>query len=211
MPRRVLNIKRKPYRGKRVEGPVDPLTLFRKWFKEAINAVPGEPNAMALATTGKNGQPSVRIVLLKSFDKKGFVFFTSFLSRKATELKQNPKASLCFYWAPLHLQVRIEGKIKKVSAKDADTYFRTRPRGSQIAASISQQSHPLDSYESLTKKFLTFEVRNQKQPIKRPAFWGGYCLEPTYFEFWSGKTTRLHERLSYKKGARGWKQVRLYP
>lgn len=211
MSARVQIIKRKPYHGKRVRVEKDPFIHFGKWFREAVKAVPEEPNVMALATVGKNRKPSVRMVLLKSFDKRGFTFFTNYESRKARELKVNPYASICFYWAQLNLQIRIEGKIKFVSDAESIAYFKTRPRGSQIAATISRQSWLLSNYRDLARAFNAFERSLKGKAVPKPKNWGGYCLEPTEFEFWSGQPSRLHERIVYKKTSRGWKIERLYP
>ncbi|XP_050377273.1 pyridoxine/pyridoxamine 5'-phosphate oxidase 1, chloroplastic isoform X2 [Argentina anserina] len=194
----------------------DPFDQFRKWFDDVVAAGLREPNAMALSTARKNGRPSSRMVLLKGFDKNGFVWYTNYESQKAQELFENPHASLLFYWDGLNRQVRVEGSVQKVSEEESDQYFHSRPRGSQIGAIVSKQStivpgrHVLyDQYKELEEKFSDGSI------IPKPKNWGGYRLKPEMFEFWQGQKSRLHDRLRYSpreiNGQRVWIIERLAP
>ncbi|KAM1014172.1 hypothetical protein ACFX13_044847 [Malus domestica] len=194
----------------------DPFDQFRKWFNDVVAAGLREPNAMALSTAAKNGKISSRMVLLKGFDKNGFVWYTNYESRKAHELSGNPHASLLFYWDSLNRQVRVEGSVQKVSDEESDQYFHSRPRGSQIGAIVSKQStvvpgrHVLyDQYKELEEKFSDGSL------IPKPKNWGGYRLKPEMFEFWQGQKSRLHDRLRYSpeeiNGQKVWKIERLAP
>ncbi len=188
----------------------DPFIQFRKWMDASIEAEILHPTAMNLATVGSDMQPSSRIVLLKEFDEKGFVFYTNYKSRKAIELNENPRASLLFFWNELEREVRIEGFAEKTDNNRADDYFSSRPRNSQISASISEQSRSVPDRSFLVKEFNKFANENQGN-IKRPEFWGGYRLVPNYFEFWQGREDRLHDRIAYKIVGESWKIFRLAP
>jgi pyridoxamine 5'-phosphate oxidase len=190
----------------------DPFTLFRRWFDEAVAAGGRDPNAMSLATVDATGQPSVRIVLCKEFDARGFVFFTNFSSRKGQELAGNPQASLLFYWADLERQVRISGRVEKVDAAEADLYYGQRPRPARIGAWASPQSQPISGRTVLEESTARMEQRfaGQADP-PRPAHWGGYRLAPGAIEFWQGRPSRLHDRLLYTQQAGAWQRTRLAP
>jgi len=190
----------------------DPLALFQRWFGEAVAGGGRDPNAMALATVDPTGQPSVRIVLCKEFDNRGFVFFTNFSSRKGEELAANPRASLLFYWAELERQVRISGPVAKVAAEESDRYFAQRPRSARIGAWASPQSQTIPGRAVLEEGTARMEQRfaGQSDP-PRPAHWGGYRLEPGAIEFWQGRPSRLHDRLLYTLDSGTWKRARLAP
>jgi pyridoxamine 5'-phosphate oxidase len=189
----------------------DPLLQFRVWLDEAIDSEVHEVNAMCLSTLGLNGFPNARIVLLKELDH-GFVFFTNYESEKGQEIKANPKASLTFFWPELERQVRIMGSIEKVSAKESDAYFLSRPKGSQIGAWTSPQSTTLSDREELNRRLEEMEMRFSTEPLIRPEFWGGYRLLPFKIEFWQGRPNRLHDRICYEKELNGsWKISRLAP
>lgn len=189
-----------------------PLLQFDKWMKKAIASGNAEPTAMALATADAKGKPTARIVLLKSYDENGFVFFTNYNSRKASEIKLNPAATLVFYWSEISKQIRIEGKVKRVSAKESDEYFQSRPRESQIGALASSQSKIAKSRKEIDERFEFFKKKFEGKKIPRPENWGGYILVPDYFEFWQGRMSRLHDRIVYKKIPKGkWKIFRLFP
>ena len=189
----------------------EPFHQFRIWFDEAIDAEVPEVNAMGLSTLGLNGYPNGRIVLLKEVDH-GFVFFTNYESEKGLEIAANPKASLTFFWPELERQVRVMGDLEKVSAQESDHYFFSRPYGSQIGAWTSPQSREIESREELESNQKRIEERFSKEPIIRPAHWGGYRLVPFRVEFWQGRPSRLHDRIAYQKQAAGhWKIARLAP
>ena len=187
----------------------DPLRQFARWFEEAGEAGIRAPEAMAAATATHDGGPSVRMVLLKGFDERGFVFFTGYESRKGQELAENPRAALLFYWDPLGRQVRIEGPVERVSADASDAYFRTRPRGAQISASVSPQSRVVGSRAEL--EALAGELEAREREIPRPSAWGGYRLTPETYEFWQHRSNRLHDRLRYRRDDGGWILERLAP
>lgn len=189
-----------------------PIVQFEKWFEEAEGAGLEEVNAMGLATV-KDGRPSLRIVLLKGFDERGFVFFTNYESRKGKELMANPWAALTFFWAPMERQVRIEGKVEKVSAEESEEYFQSRDRGSRLGAWSSPQSSILSSRKVLEEKVGETSTRFENgEYIPRPDFWGGYRVVPTYMEFWQGRKSRLHDRFVYQlQGDGSWKIDRLSP
>lgn len=189
----------------------DPLVQFEKWFVEARDSGLNNSNALSLATVGTDGMPSIRTVLLKAFDRKGFVFYTNYGSRKAHEIDANPQAAMLFHWLELDRQVKIQGRVSRVSTSESLKYFASRPRGSQIGAWCSEQSSPLGSrtllvqaYESMKKKFADGEV-----PL--PDFWGGYRVEPSCIEFWQGRENRLHDRFEYLREGDAWSIQRLAP
>lgn len=195
-------INRTPPSGK------DPFSLFKRWLSQAKDNP--EPNAMALGTTTEGGFPRIRMVLLKAWDKRGFVFYTNYESKKAEELMKNPFASILFYWGELERQIRIEGKIKQVSRKENEEYFKERPRNAQIAAWASPQSSEIPNYNFLIKRIKELE-RSFRGEIPCPPFWGGYRLEPLAFEFWQGQPSRLHYRLKFEKRGGTWESKILAP
>jgi pyridoxamine 5'-phosphate oxidase len=191
----------------------NPIRQFELWFKEASESGMSEQDAtsMTLATADKDGQPCARIVLLKSFDKSGFVFFTNYNSRKGSDLTDNARACLLFYWAPLWRQVRIEGAVEKVSEAESDEYFHSRPLGSKIGAWASNQSEPVASRNELDERFEEFSLKFADD-VPRPPHWGGYRVKPDVIEFWQGRENRLHDRLVYKRQSDGsWRIERLAP
>lgn len=177
----------------------NPTEQFSLWFEQALHSQLLEPAAMSIATVSENGQPSLRTVLLKGFDERGFVFYTNYESRKGCELHTNPNAALLFYWDILERQVRIEGRVEKIAEQLSDAYFDTRPQESRISAYISPQSQIIESRKSLENKFVAFEQQCAANAnlLQRPPYWGGYCLVPHYFEFWQGRIGRLHDRIAY--------------
>lgn len=190
----------------------DPIKLFSSWLDEAkSSSIIKEPTATALATATRKGKPSVRIVLVKDYDKRGFAFFTNMKSRKGRELKKNPNASLCFYWMPLLKQVRIYGKIVGVSKKEADKYFASRSRESQIGAWASAQSEKLSSRKELEDLYKKFESKFKGKKVPRPPHWSGYRLIPDEIEFWEECPHRLHDRTLYTKKSGKWKISKLFP
>ncbi|TAH19143.1 MAG: pyridoxamine 5'-phosphate oxidase [Cytophagales bacterium] len=188
----------------------NPMEQFQDWFSKALSSQILEPTAMHLATVGDGGKPSGRIVLLKGIDS-GFLFFTNYESRKGREIENNPFASLTFFWAELERQVRIEGKIEKISAEDSDAYFQSRPKGSQIGAIASVQSQVIESREVLEQKMQTLSTKYENELPPRPLHWGGYRLLPEVIEFWQGRQSRLHDRIRYSKELTNWKIERLSP
>jgi pyridoxamine 5'-phosphate oxidase len=194
--------------------PPDPIERFRSVFalaEKLDRSIIPEPNAMSLGTIGNRDQPYVRIVLLKAFDERGFVFYTSYDGKKGRQLIAHPRASLCFYWAPLSIQVRIEGRVTKVSDEEADAYFATRERGSQIGAWASRQSEPLETPTALDERVAKYEKEFEGKTIPRPEYWSGFRVWPERIEFWKGKPNRLHERHLYVRDGEGWLVETLYP
>jgi pyridoxamine 5'-phosphate oxidase len=196
-----------------IKAQPDPLPLFTQWFEKAARALGLEDaSAMCLATADAEGHPSARIVLLKSFDARGFVFYTNQRSRKGKELAANPYAALCLYWTPLDRQVRIEGKVMPATAKEADRYFASRHPDSRRGAWASLQSRPLESREELMERFGAMKKKYPDETaIPRPPHWVGYRLVPKSIEFWEEGKSRLHTRLRYTKGPKGWKHGLIYP
>ena len=191
--------------------PDDPIELFQDWFREAEEAAVEVPEAMVLATASADGAPSARMVLLKGADADGFVFYSGYVSRKAGELQQNPRAALVFYWRPLGKQVRVEGRVEQVSEAESAGYFATRPRGSQLAAWASQQSHPLENREELERRYAELEREYEGREVPRPPHWGGFRLRPDAIEFWEHRENRLHERRYYTRAREGWRAELLAP
>ncbi|RMH18156.1 MAG: pyridoxamine 5'-phosphate oxidase [Gemmatimonadetes bacterium] len=189
----------------------DPIELFEDWFAAARDSGLMLPEAMALSTATPDGVPSSRMVLLKGVDERGFRFFTNYESRKARELDANPHAALLSHWAVLERQVRVEGRVERLSAEESFAYFRTRPRGSRIGAWASQQSRPLASRAELEARVAEMERRFEGQDVPLPPFWGGYLLRPSRIEFWQGRANRLHDRLEFTRDGEGWSAQRLYP
>ncbi len=192
----------------------DPIVLFRRELA-AAQALPREqipePTAFALATVGADGQPSIRVVLLKDVDERGFVFYTNLESRKGGELAANRRAAMNFYWPQLDRQVRVEGRAVRVSDEEADAYFATRPRGSQIGAWASRQSRPLERASDLDARVAEFEAKFRDQAVPRPPFWSGFRLEPASIEFWKARPNRLHDRQVFVRDGEGWRVRLLYP
>ena len=214
MDRKVAGLRENYTRAGLAEADVvpDPVAQFRAWFEEVLAANLHEPNAMTLATATPDGRPSARVVLLKGFDERGFVFYTNYKGRKARELEANPYAALGFYWGELERQVRIEGRVNRLSEEESDAYYASRPRGSRLGAWASEQSRPVESREVLEARLRALEKEYEGRDIPRPPFWGGYRVEPEAVEFWQGRENRLHDRLVYRRlGDGGWEIERLQP
>lgn len=189
----------------------DPIKQFGKWFDEAMKAQVPEANAMSVATASAEGRPSSRILLIKEFDQRGFVWFTNYASRKGQELEVNPYAALLFHWIELERQVRIEGKVEKISAEESDAYYDSRPLPSRLGAIASQQSRPAASREALEARFEEVKQQYGDHPA-RPAHWGGYRLVADSIEFWQGRSSRMHDRVLYTREGNGaWQIQRLQP
>ncbi|MGH8806286.1 MAG: pyridoxamine 5'-phosphate oxidase [Noviherbaspirillum sp.] len=189
----------------------NPIRQFSKWFSEAVATKVPEANAMSVSTVGADGRPSSRIVLIKEFDQRGFTFFTNYESRKGLDLAENQYAALLFYWIELERQVRIEGRVERISAAESDSYFHSRPLNSRIGAIASAQSRPVVSREALEAQVEEAQQQCGDHPA-RPAHWGGYRLVPNYIEFWQGRPSRLHDRITYRLQADGgWQRQRLQP
>lgn len=191
--------------------PDDPLTIFHGWFKEAEERELNDPDAMALATADAQGRPSVRMVLLKGVGEEGFTFYTNFESRKGEQLIENPNAALLFHWKSLRRQVRVEGPVQPVTPEQADAYFASRPRQSQIGAWASQQSRPVEDRETIEKRVADYTATYQSGAIPRPPYWSGFTLTPDRIEFWRDGAFRLHDRAVYQRQEQGWRKQRLFP
>jgi pyridoxamine 5'-phosphate oxidase len=190
----------------------EPIEQLRRWL-DAAYAHPDvlEANAMTLATGYKDGRLSARVVLLRGLDSRGLRFYTSYFSRKAEQMTENPRVAATFFWAPLHRQVRIEGSATQLSEDESDAYFASRPRGHQLSAWASEQSAPLEHRESLAERMTHFDERFEGNDVPRPHSWGGYVIAPDYMEFWQGQANRLHDRLVYERLVGGWSLRRLQP
>jgi pyridoxamine 5'-phosphate oxidase len=193
-----------------LEWAVDPVEVFRDWLREAEKTEPNDANAAALATAAPDGAPSVRIVLVKQVDERGFCFYTNARSRKGRELKGNPKAALCFHWKSLRRQVRVEGSVTELPVQDAETYFHSRARESQLGSAVSQQSRPLESRELLEEMVTKFAAEHPGE-IPRPPWWKGYTIRPERVELWVDGEHRLHDRFLFVRSETGWTKTRLYP
>ena len=189
----------------------DPVAEFDLWFSQALEAKVLEPNAMALATSTPEGSPSVRIVLLKGYDQRGFVFFTDYRSRKGSELESNPHAALAFYWGELERQVRITGSVERTSQEESEKYYRSRPLGSRLGAWVSHQSRVIPSRTPLETGLREVKERFSTDDVPLPPHWGGYRLRPVEVEFWQGREDRLHDRIRYLREGEGWRVDRLSP
>ncbi len=189
----------------------DPIRQFHRWFEAAtLSAIP-EPNAMVLATASPTGRPSARIVLLRGYDERGFVFFTNYESRKGRELEANPHAALVFHWHDLERQIRLEGPVARIRVEESDAYFQSRPAGSRLGAWASRQSEVIADREILEARIRALEQQYADGQIPRPEHWGGYRVVPTVLEFWQGRPSRLHDRLRYTRSEGGWLLERLSP
>ena len=189
----------------------EPLALFANWFGDAEKTEPNDPNAVALATVDAEGLPDVRMVLLKGYDERGFVFYTNFESAKGVEILGSMKAAMCFHWKSLRRQVRLRGPVEIVSDEEADAYYASRARGSRIGAWASKQSRPLESRFALEKAVTEYTARHAIGDIPRPPYWSGFRIMPQTIEFWHDRPFRLHDRLVFSRDGEGWRTTRLYP
>ncbi len=190
----------------------DPFRQFEKWFEEAVKVEISDPHAMVIATVSHDGKPSARVVLLRGFEKEGFVFYTNYGSHKGNDISKNPNVAAVFYWNELDRQVRIEGAVEKVDARNSDDYFHSRPRESQLSAWASNQSRVIPGRRELEKLFKENEIRFANQPVPRPDNWGGFRIIPVSYEFWQGRPNRLHDRIFYNRDKSGkWEIKRLAP
>jgi len=213
LPRDVADLRKEYTRAGLAETDVAsvPIEQFRRWFDEAIAADLHEPNAMTVATATPEGRPSARVVLLKGFDERGFVFYTNYEGRKGREIDENPRAALLFYWGELERQVRIEGTVTRVSEEESDAYYASRPRGSRLGAWASEQSRVAEGREVLEGRIRDLGIEYEGREVPRPPFWGGYRVGPEVVEFWQGRENRLHDRIIYRRQGAGWEIGRLQP
>ena len=213
MPRDVADLRKEYTRAGLAESDVaaDPIEQFHRWFDAALDAGLHEPNAMTVATATCDGRPSARVVLLKGFDGRGFVFYTNHEGRKGRELEENPRAALLFYWGELERQVRIEGAVSRVPETESDAYYASRPRGSRLGAWASEQSRTVEGRGVLEDRIGDLEAEYEGREVPRPPFWGGYRVGPEVVEFWQGRENRLHDRIVYRREDGGWKIERLQP
>lgn len=209
--------KRQNYQQKALDDSLmkqDPFAIFQSWMDEAFEKEVLEPNAMTLATVDAQQQPHARMVLLKAFNKDGFIFYSNYESSKGKELTASNKASLSFYWAELERQIRIEGLVEKLPTEESDAYFQSRPQASQLSAYVSRQSQPVDSKLTLENLLESAQGKFGKNSVPRPANWGGYRLAPLFFEFWQGRPNRLHDRIKFTRSSydpTAWTGQRLFP
>lgn len=190
----------------------DPFAQLERWMQQALNSELPEPTAMTLATATTDGRPSARVVLLKGFDARGLVFYTNYESRKGAELEQNPQAALLFFWPELERQVRIEGRVERVSADESIAYFQSRPKESQLGAWASPQSQVISGRDVVEQRYQELAAQfKHDEVLPLPPFWGGYRVVPRYFEFWQGRPSRMHDRICYTLGEQGWAIARLAP
>lgn len=212
-PRSIADLRREYARARLDEQDVspDPIAQFAAWFADAQAAEVEEVNAMALATATRDGIPSARVVLLKGFDERGFVFFTDYRSRKGVELEANPRAALVLCWSELERQVRISGSVTRTSVEESEAYYRTRPLGSRLGAWVSHQSQPIPSRQTLEAGLHDVERRFGTGDVPLPPYWGGYRVLPEMIEFWQGRENRLHDRIRYVREGKGWRIERLAP
>jgi pyridoxamine 5'-phosphate oxidase len=191
----------------------EPFQLFAEWLSEAEKKEPNDPNAMSVATVDRDGLPNLRMVLMKGFDEKGFVFYTNFESQKGGELLASPKAALLFHWKSLRRQVRVRGPVEVVSKEEADTYFASRPRASRIGAWASKQSRELESRFALEKAVAEYALKFGIGEVPRPDYWSGFRIQPLSIEFWHDRPFRLHDRIEFRRDSldQGWHKVRMYP
>jgi len=213
LPHDVADLRKEYTRAGLAESDVarDPTEQFRRWFGAALDAGLHEPNAMTVATATPEGRPSARVVLLKGFDGRGFVFYTNYEGRKGRELEENNRAALLFYWGELERQVRIEGTVSRVPKAESDAYYASRPRGSRLGAWASEQSRTVEGRGVLEDRIGDLEAEYEGREVPRPPFWGGYRVEPEVVEFWQGRENRLHDRIVYRREDGGWKIERLQP
>ncbi len=194
-----------------INSNVNPLSLFKEWFEDAKKSEINDPNAMNLATISPNGKPSSRIVLLKSFNEQGFIFYTNSNSKKGKSIKSNTNVALNFHWKSLQKQIRIEGTVSIIESSEADQYYNSRPLGSRIGAWASQQSEELDDRSSLLNRVEEYEKKFKKKNISRPPHWNGYIVNPNLIEFWQDMPFRLHDRVEFRKQKDSWISRKLYP